>query len=264
MIGDHRMINDQGNSCIMVDNNDSDYDNTDHDANYDDDDDDDDANHDANYDDDDDDANYDDDDDDDDNNNNADDGDDNYDDNDDDDDDADDDDGANDDDNNDDGCDTVPYNFLLYRALLYCTLPYCTMRYGAKLTVLKTLTPAKRKRPNVGEVEFIQKRATKDYFHLLNFHEKSCYYDVDTKSHNVLEAFDVDNDDKIILIILKFHSATAMWFGRALIAWRGQCRNLHAGVPGYRPPKVISTHFCRLVTNSATNFPQCAFEGKTR
>ena len=24
---------------------------------------------------------------------------------------------------------------------------------------------------------------------------------------------------------------------------RGQCRNLHFGVPGYRPPKVISTHF---------------------
>ena len=24
---------------------------------------------------------------------------------------------------------------------------------------------------------------------------------------------------------------------------RGQCRNLHVGAPGYRPPKVISTHF---------------------
>ena len=28
--------------------------------------------------------------------------------------------------------------------------------------------------------------------------------------------------------------------------WR-QCRNLHVGVPGYRPPKMISIHFYRLV-----------------
>ena len=44
----------------------------------------------------------------------------------------------------------------------------------------------------------------------------------------------------------------------------GHCRNLHVGVPGYRPPKVISTHFFRLVTDSATTFPQSTFEGKTR
>ena len=45
---------------------------------------------------------------------------------------------------------------------------------------------------------------------------------------------------------------------------RGQCRNLHVGVPGYRPPKVTSTHFCWLVTDSATTFPKSTFEGKTR
>ena len=44
----------------------------------------------------------------------------------------------------------------------------------------------------------------------------------------------------------------------------GQCRNLLVGVPGYRPPEVISNHFCRLVTDSATTFPQSTFEGKTR
>ena len=41
-----------------------------------------------------------------------------------------------------------------------------------------------------------------------------------------------------------------------------QCRNLHVGVPGYRPPKVISTHFCRLVTDSATTFPQAHLRGR--
>ena len=44
----------------------------------------------------------------------------------------------------------------------------------------------------------------------------------------------------------------------------GQCRNLHVGVPGCRPPKVISDHFCRLVTDSTTTFPQSTFEEKTR
>ena len=37
----------------------------------------------------------------------------------------------------------------------------------------------------------------------------------------------------------------------SLTRW-GQCRNLHVGVPWYRTPKVISTHFCRLVADSAT------------
>ena len=35
-------------------------------------------------------------------------------------------------------------------------------------------------------------------------------------------------------------------------------------VPRYRPPKVISTHFCQLVTDSATTFPQSTFEAHLR
>ena len=48
-----------------------------------------------------------------------------------------------------------------------------------------------------------------------------------------------------------------------LTSW-GQCRDLHVGVPGCRPPNVISAHLCRLVTDSATTFLQSTFEGKTR
>ena len=48
------------------------------------------------------------------------------------------------------------------------------------------------------------------------------------------------------------------------VAKEGTMQNLHVGVPGYRLPKMISTHFGRLVTDSATTFPQSTFEGTTR
>ena len=54
-----------------------------------------------------------------------------------------------------------------------------------------------------------------------------------------------------------FDQIQKCYFSLAFTLYRwGQCRNLHVGVPGYRPPKVISTHFRRLVTDSATTFPQ--------
>ena len=51
-------------------------------------------------------------------------------------------------------------------------------------------------------------------------------------------------------------------YEKLLSSW-GQCRNHHVGIPGYWPPKVISTHFCWLATDSTTTFPQSTFEGKT-
>ena len=52
---------------------------------------------------------------------------------------------------------------------------------------------------------------------------------------------------------LAFHESYKFcYFTMNYWAFQGQCRNLHVGVPEYRPPKVISTHFCRLVTDSAT------------
>ena len=41
---------------------------------------------------------------------------------------------------------------------------------------------------------------------------------------------------------------------------RGRCRNIHVGVPWYRPPKVTSTHFRPLVTDFATTLPESTFE----
>ena len=58
----------------------------------------------------------------------------------------------------------------------------------------------------------------------------------------------VDYGNRAFFIIAFFHE---------------QCRYLHIGVPIYRPPKMTSTHFYQLITDSATTVPQSTFEGKT-
>ena len=57
--------------------------------------------------------------------------------------------------------------------------------------------------------------------------------------------------------------SNVLWYFVIDVVW-GQSRNLRVGVPGYRLPKVVSTHFCRLVTDSETTFPQSRSEGKTQ
>ena len=54
--------------------------------------------------------------------------------------------------------------------------------------------------------------------------------------------------------------ASARTYKHKIIKQRGQCRNLHLGIPEYRLPKVISNHFRPLVTDSATTFHQSTLE----
>ena len=68
----------------------------------------------------------------------------------------------------------------------------------------------------------------------------------------------------VALMDTRVYSSFRVKMSTHLIYYWGKCRNLHVGVPGYGPPKVISTHFCLLVTDSVTTFPQSTFEGKTQ